>query len=115
MIEAKCNDDEEGSTMTSVTEPTHRDKKGVEYDYGSWLASGACRMELFALLLGTNEDEDVCWTVLLFRLPSVLFTPLSIFISKSYFSPPYLNSCINTRLDPSFLILHFNLLGLQVL
>lgn len=56
MIEAKCNDDEEGSTMTSVTEPTHRDKKGVEYDYGSWLASGACRMELFALLLARNNS-----------------------------------------------------------
>ena len=33
-----------------------KDKKELEYDYGSWLASGACRMELFALLLAGNNS-----------------------------------------------------------
>ena len=35
-----------------------RDQKdvGVEYDYGSWLASAACRMELFALLLARKNS-----------------------------------------------------------
>ena len=30
-------------------------KKDVVYDYGSWLASGACRTELFALLLARKH------------------------------------------------------------
>jgi hypothetical protein len=32
-----------------------RDKRDAKYDYGSWLASGDCRMELFALLLARNN------------------------------------------------------------
>ena len=32
------------------------EKKDVEYDYGSWLASGDCRMELFALFLARNNS-----------------------------------------------------------
>ena len=36
-----------------------RDDKGVMYDYGTWLKSGACRMELFALLLARSHIPAV--------------------------------------------------------